>query len=114
MYNNIYERIKSLCKENDITFIQLEKDLGIKITTMKNWKTGHAPAADKILQIATYFNVSTDYLLGVTETRQRAIEFNDDIITLQRAYNRLSPIDRKRMIDIVKIGFHKAFEEDNN
>lgn len=43
-------------------------DLGISPQKLSKWKTGYnEPNFDDIIMLANYFDVSTDYLLGVSE-----------------------------------------------
>lgn len=60
-----FEKIKELCKQRGITLIQLEETLGYSRNTLYKLKT-QKPNAERIAEIADYFNVSTDYLLGRT------------------------------------------------
>lgn len=61
-----FEKIKELCKQRGITLIQLEETLGYSRNTLYKLKT-QKPNAERIAEIADYFNVSTDYLLGRTD-----------------------------------------------
>lgn len=108
----IYDRIKLLCKQRGVTMTKLMEDLEIHISTSKGWKAGQIPSADRILKIAQYFNVSTDYILGNSEFMQTAQDAlnDDDIISLQRARSKMSQRDRERMMDMLRIGFDYAFE----
>lgn len=43
-------------------------DLGIPKQKLSNWKTGYSePNFDDIIMLANYFDVSTDYLLGLSD-----------------------------------------------
>ncbi|MDR2655530.1 MAG: helix-turn-helix domain-containing protein [Oscillospiraceae bacterium] len=62
------ERFNYLLNANNITAYKLSKDTGIDQTLIGRWKVGKQfPAMEKILQLADYFNVSVDYLLGRTD-----------------------------------------------
>ncbi|HJF17554.1 MAG TPA: helix-turn-helix domain-containing protein [Globicatella sulfidifaciens] len=61
-----FEKIKELCKQRGITLTQLEETLGYSRNTLYKLKT-QKPNAERIAEIADYFNVSTDYLLGRTD-----------------------------------------------
>ena len=66
--NNISKKIKELREQNNITQNKLANDLFIKQQTVAQWENGsRALKADSIISLAKYFNVSTDYLLGLTE-----------------------------------------------
>ena len=61
-----FEKIKELAKQRGITLVQLEEKLGYSRNTLYKLKT-QKPNAERISEIADYFNVSTDYLLGRTD-----------------------------------------------
>ncbi|HEQ3068722.1 TPA: helix-turn-helix transcriptional regulator [Streptococcus pyogenes] len=79
-----FEKIKELCKQRGITLIQLEETLGYSRNTLYKLKT-QKPNAERIAEIADYFNVSTDYLLGRTDNpaiangapSQKTIDFKE-------------------------------------
>ena len=63
------ERIFTLLKENNITAAKLSRDIGLSAGITSQWKKGlQKPSTEAITKIAMYFNVSTDYLLGNTDT----------------------------------------------
>ena len=76
--------------------------------------TFFATGIDKVQKIAKYFNVTTDYLLGITNIPTPADELlgDNDIVTLQRAKSKMSPVDRERMMQMLKIAFDYAFRDD--
>ena len=61
-----FERIKELTKKRGLTLIQLEEKLGYSRNTLYKLKT-QKPNAERISEIADFFGVSTDYLLGRTD-----------------------------------------------
>ena len=61
-----FERIKGLCKKHGISINALEEKLGYSRNTIYSLKK-QKPNAERIAEIADYFNVSTDYLLGRTD-----------------------------------------------
>lgn len=61
-----YEKIKELADKHGISLMRLEEDLGYSRNTLYKLKS-QKPNAERISEIADYFNVSTDYLLGRTE-----------------------------------------------
>ena len=80
MYS-LFDKIKELCRKQGISLNQLEEKLGYgrnSLYSLKNKK----PNAERISEIADYFGVSTDYLLGRTDIPRIATEANqgpDDI-----------------------------------
>lgn len=73
-----YERVTSLCEQNNDTITAVALKLGLSRSTPTSWKNGRVPSADAVLKLADYFNVSTDYLLGRTED-PRPISVIDDL-----------------------------------
>lgn len=59
-----WERFYALCEKEGTKPNPLGKKLGIASGTITQWKNGVIPSSDKLKQLAAYFNVSTDYLLG--------------------------------------------------
>lgn len=62
----MYQRIKELCKKNNISVRQLEKQLGLSTGSVSKWEKS-IPRADTLLKVANYFNVSIHYLLEIKE-----------------------------------------------
>ena len=62
-----YETLKSLANKNKKSFNQIEKDLGYGKNTLYSYKIQN-PTQERLIELAKYFNVSTDYLLGLNQT----------------------------------------------
>lgn len=60
---NLYEKIKELAAQKNISIRQLEEKLGFANATLRRWNQ-NKPSIDKIQAVAKFFNVSVDYLLG--------------------------------------------------
>jgi len=73
---SLFEKIKELCQKRGISINSLEETLGYSRNTIYSMKT-KKPNAERISEIADYFHVSTDYLLGRTDNPAIA---NDDTI----------------------------------
>lgn len=59
---NSVERVKMLCKERKIPIPKLEKELGYSNGYIGQLRKGVFPG-DRLIEIATYFNVSVDFLM---------------------------------------------------
>lgn len=60
----ISERIMLLLKQKNSSQKELADAIGVSLSTVNAWKIrGSLPSADKITAIASFFDVSTDYLL---------------------------------------------------
>ncbi|HEW4562562.1 TPA: helix-turn-helix transcriptional regulator [Streptococcus pneumoniae] len=84
-----FEKIKELAKKRGKALGQVEEDLGYGRNTLYKIKNS-TPNAERIAEIANYFNVSTDYLLGRTDNPVIAgsdefAQVNGQIIDLRKA-----------------------------
>lgn len=67
-------RLKTLRDERDISQAELAKNIDIGASTIGMWETGERfPTAQYLDKVATYFNVTTDYLLGRTDSKQGVV-----------------------------------------
>lgn len=119
MANILYERIKQLCNRHGITITKLESDLGFGNSSIKKWEKVSSPSVDKIIKVASYFDVSIDYLLGRSDIESSISEIigDEDIISFQRARQKMTAHDREKMMQMLKLGFEYAFsdqQEDKN
>ncbi|HEM6081703.1 TPA: helix-turn-helix transcriptional regulator [Streptococcus suis] len=78
-----FERIKELCKKHGISLNALEEKLGYSRNTIYSLKK-QKPNAERIAEIADYFNVSTDYLLGRTDNPRIASDNDMSEIDLKK------------------------------
>lgn len=63
-----YARLKELRSEKGLTQAQLAKETGLSRSAIGFWENGERiPLASVIIVLAKYFDVTTDYLLGVTD-----------------------------------------------
>lgn len=60
------EKIKELALKRGISLQKVAEDLGYSINYLYTLKE-KTPKSDRLQEIADYFNVSTDYLLGRTD-----------------------------------------------
>ncbi len=65
----IYDRIKFLREQNNMTQADLARQLNITRSSVNAWEMGITiPSTQLIVELASLFSVSTDYLLGVEKT----------------------------------------------
>lgn len=69
------DKLKQIRKEKNIKQEDLGKLLNVGGTTISNWENNITqPSIEQIVEIAKFFNVSTDYLMGITEDDVPKIE----------------------------------------
>jgi transcriptional regulator with XRE-family HTH domain len=67
------EQIKKLRKSKDLTHTQLASILDKSEAAIRAWESGRTkPDADTIIRISEYFQCSTDFLLGLSDSRNKA------------------------------------------
>ena len=89
-------RIRELRKERKMSQRELAEKLNVSQQTIGAWETeGIVPGADTLGNIANYFGVTTDYLLGRSEQRKE----NKDDFTVQEALDSVMSFDGKPMTD---------------
>lgn len=59
--------LNNLLRSRNLTAYKLHKAVGIHQSMIAQWRKGEAkPRADSLMDLADYFHVSVDYLLGRT------------------------------------------------
>ncbi|MDR3292703.1 MAG: helix-turn-helix domain-containing protein [Clostridiales bacterium] len=62
------ERLLELRQEAKISQARLAKDLGVSFSIICYWETDRSePTIINLLKIAQYFNVSADFLIGLSD-----------------------------------------------
>ena len=65
----IADKIKLLREKRGLTQSELAKQLGLTRSGVNAWEMGiSVPSTQYIVELAVFFGVSTDYLLGLSET----------------------------------------------
>lgn len=63
-----FQRVRDLREDHDKTQTQIAEILGEYLTTYQRWESGEREIpAHTIKQLAMYYNVSADYILGLPE-----------------------------------------------
>lgn len=67
--NNIFaSRLSDLLKENNLSKRGFAQKIGVSAMSVSDWSTGKVqPTAENIYTVAVYFDVSSDYLLGLED-----------------------------------------------
>lgn len=107
------ERLKSGMSQDE-----LAEKLGMKRANISNYEAGRViPPGNILLELSKIFNVTTDYLLGLSIDAEENISIDDNLMQIQRAKRKLNMENRNRMdkmLEIVKLSFIDAFNEDED
>ncbi|MDE5756619.1 MAG: helix-turn-helix domain-containing protein [Clostridia bacterium] len=96
MEKNFISNIKILREEYKVSQLQLAKETGLKKSALGHWELGNrTPNALAVIILSRYFQVSTDYLLKLSEDnsiKHREDNFDVDLTTFN---NRLKDLRLK-------------------
>ena len=104
-YNNVRRyfvmlQLKSLREERKINQQKIAMDLQISQASVSKYEIGSAePDIGTIIKLAKYFNVTTDYLLGVSEIRMpfTKSDLTEIEIELLIKYKSLTKIQKEKV-----------------
>ena len=70
-----YDLFLTLCQKKNVAPTRAALDIGLSKSAPIKWRTtGATPQGETLNKIASYFNVSTDYLLGTGQKEKLTLE----------------------------------------
>lgn len=89
-------KIKDLRIENNWTQEYVANKLNISVPALSRYESGMYEPKDlsMVSQFAQLFNVTTDYLLGLTENKETETNNDKEFITMYASYKQLSDTDK--------------------
>ncbi|MDO5540937.1 MAG: helix-turn-helix transcriptional regulator [Eubacteriales bacterium] len=107
-------RIKELRIEKHITQVRLSIDLEVSQEAISAYEVGkHYPSAKSLIKLREIFNVSIDYILGLSDQRcpvVRADDLKPEEADIVQAYRRLDDAGRERLLSYMQ-GYLDARQE---
>lgn len=99
-------RLKELREEKELTQAELGEKLGISRNTIASWESNRrTPELETAKQLADFFNVSVDYLLGRTNIRKFDLDI-DNIAAMRsremEGYNDLTKEEQEFLRNFVR------------
>lgn len=87
--NNIRNRIRDLREDMDLRQIDVAAATGIGQKTLSNYETGKTyPDSHAIIKLAEFFGVTTDYLLGYSDSSiKNAQDIMDKLEKIEKEIN---------------------------
>ena len=89
----IAQTIKGLCEKRGTSINKMLRSCQINTSLITDLNKGRVPSAEKILKIANFFNVTTDYLL--TGNNPNPPNITPEEMELLLKFRTLSPKKRK-------------------
>ncbi|EQA3607315.1 helix-turn-helix domain-containing protein [Enterococcus faecalis] len=93
----LFERVKDLAKKRNKNLKQVAEEIGLSENAFYKWKN-QSPKAETLQKVADYFGVTTDYLLGRTDTPQFSAK-NEREATIEEALNSVMSYDGQPLTD---------------
>lgn len=88
-------RLMEQVKRTNKSINAIEKDLGYPRNSLNNYKNGGEPSGSRLVELAEYFYVSPDYLVGKVEKSVIIEYFN---ITPSDYFRNLKEVQKKELI----------------
>ena len=79
IFKMFWERFYSLCLRNGKRPNPVGKEIGLSSGIISKWKNGGIPNGETLMKLARYFNVSTDYLLGLSPY----VQINGELVEME-------------------------------
>lgn len=80
---SFYDKFCEACIANSLKPTNVVKELGLSSANMSNWKNGRLPKTEILNKIASYLNVTTDFLLD--KNNSDTVISNEHINTIKIA-----------------------------
>jgi len=106
------DRIRKLRESRNMTQTELSEILGMKsYTTVSKWeKNENFPKGKDLKKLAEIFNVTSDYLLGLSDTKLGKITTQNEHPEILTIYNQLEEPKQEKVLDYAK----EQLEEQNS
>lgn len=97
--------IRDLRKEHRLSQTELAKAVHVSQATVTAWETGKAePSSSALNTLASYFNVSADYLLGRKESENKIADLADKDTVFTYEGRQIPPEDLEYMKRLLRGG----------
>lgn len=110
-------RLRHLRQKYKLTQGELAAVLGLKATAISNYESRrNEPSFEKLILLSEYFNVSCDYMLGITDSTLRIgnNNLNNDIAEFFKLYKKLNKINKKEIINYANYLLYKQNKLEEN
>ena len=106
-YNNCMLRLKELRIANNMTQNELSQALNFSRYSITNWELGRSyPDIQSLMKLATYFDVTIDYLVGFVDEFGNRLFTQDKLWRFKR--NSFSQVGLIKCISIIKASPNKG------
>lgn len=106
-----YERYEALCAERGMKpqTPEMLAVAGVSSPSVSGWKNGSQPKIDVICRLSKYFEVTADYLIGLSEVRNpQAIVLSDHEQLLVNAFRSADAEGQQNIIFACQLELRKS------
>lgn len=112
------QRLREAMEERGMKPTDLAEASGIDKAAISNYLNGkYIAKQDKVYALARVLRVNPAWLMGASESKLPADEaqppMDEEIQIMSRGMQQLSAADRKRLIDMARLMFREAFDQDD-
>lgn len=112
------KRIREIRKKLNLTQGDFAKKINVSSQVISNWEREYTkPNSEDIERIATILEINTNYLYGLTNDpaiNESQKELDDEYRIIERFARKVSSKDREKALNILKLAFEDAFNEDED
>lgn len=96
-------KIRKLRQERKLSMKEVAKEIGVPLTTYREWEYGRSPRGEHLVKLANYFRVPSEMLVGQEKIVQLTVEqrlhrIKDDVICLIAEMGRKTTDSTKLLI----------------
>lgn len=96
-------RLIDLRRRRNISQVRMGMELGVSQSSISAYEVGtRIPYADFIIKAANYFNVSADYILGLSDEESNTVANAKDEAEYVRLFNSLPELDKQKVIAYIE------------
>lgn len=106
---SFYQNYIQQCNKKGVSPSKAAIDAGTTKTSVNRWKNGSLPTDATIAKLADYFGVTVDELID--EKPSAPNEDFPEVTMIGRASKKMSPADREKMLQLIRIAFPEAFDD---
>ena len=94
-----FEQYKKICEARGISLNGAAKEIGLPSSSVTHWKDGAVPRMKTIQKIADYFGLTTDYLQGYTDIKEKPPVETGDI--RKQAEEMIARMDQDQLLEFI-------------
>lgn len=99
-----FENYVRLCNSVGKTPSAVALEMGIAKPTVTRWKNGSTPNSATLYKVADYFGVSTEYLLGNEEQKEKpATEIGNRQSEIDFIFSQLTPSRQSKLLELARL-----------